>query len=374
MIVEPAAGDHVEDNLNPVGALLRLLHAAVHAELALPGRRPRPGHPGRTGRIRDVVTTAGFTRFRLRRRRRSTTSRGPALTGPVDGQEPGRSTGRRSPVGPVLPTGRASSCATACGSPGRSTADGPTTVLSCRAGRWSRPASGRRSCPPVPLLPRRELRRARQRASDRPGRGGRVRRRTSTPSTSWPCWTPPPASGPSSSRSPAAWSGRSTSRRGTPSRVLGCSRCRRPASTCRTRRDAYPWPARLPEDRGLGEAQPARLARGGHDDFLQFFFERDVLRAALDQAGRGRRRVGAEVARRPSSTAWRARSGCDGAVATPLEPLCRQGAVPGDGAARHRGPGPAVPGRRAAGRAHGRLAARGRGRRPRPPRPASRCS
>ncbi len=40
MIVEPNAGDRVEDNLNPVGrAYYGVLHAAVHARLALPGGR-----------------------------------------------------------------------------------------------------------------------------------------------------------------------------------------------------------------------------------------------------------------------------------------------------------------------------------------------
>ena len=48
MIVEPNAGDQVQDNLNPVGrAYYALLDAAVHAGIAVAGRRPRARGPGR---------------------------------------------------------------------------------------------------------------------------------------------------------------------------------------------------------------------------------------------------------------------------------------------------------------------------------------
>jgi hypothetical protein len=65
MIVEPAAGDRVEDNLNPVGrayyAFSTLLctpcSLAQDVGLAL-------GAQAGEARIRDVVTSAGFTRFR----------------------------------------------------------------------------------------------------------------------------------------------------------------------------------------------------------------------------------------------------------------------------------------------------------------------
>ena len=66
MIVEPAAGDHVEDNLNPVGrAFYGFSTLAVHPAVAVPAGRAGAGHPGRARRIRDVVGAAGFTRFRI---------------------------------------------------------------------------------------------------------------------------------------------------------------------------------------------------------------------------------------------------------------------------------------------------------------------
>ena len=50
MIVEPAAGDHVEDNLNPVGrAYYGVLDAAVHPGVAVAGGRARARHAGRPG-------------------------------------------------------------------------------------------------------------------------------------------------------------------------------------------------------------------------------------------------------------------------------------------------------------------------------------
>jgi hypothetical protein len=65
MIVEPHAGDHVEDNLNPVGRVyygfstLLCTPASLSQDVGLAlGTQAGPA------RIRDVVTTAGFTRFR----------------------------------------------------------------------------------------------------------------------------------------------------------------------------------------------------------------------------------------------------------------------------------------------------------------------
>jgi len=66
MIVEPAAGDHVEDNLNPIGRayygfstlLCTPCSLAQDVGMAL-GTQAGPA------RIRDVATSAGFTRFRL---------------------------------------------------------------------------------------------------------------------------------------------------------------------------------------------------------------------------------------------------------------------------------------------------------------------
>jgi len=65
MIVEPAAGDRVEDNLNPVGRL----YYAFSTFLCVPNGLSQPGgyalgaQAGEAA-IRRVVTDAGFTRFR----------------------------------------------------------------------------------------------------------------------------------------------------------------------------------------------------------------------------------------------------------------------------------------------------------------------
>ena len=65
MIVEPKAGDRVEDNLNPVGrayygfSTLLCMPASLSQEVGLAlGAQAGPA------RIRDVVSAAGFTRFR----------------------------------------------------------------------------------------------------------------------------------------------------------------------------------------------------------------------------------------------------------------------------------------------------------------------
>ena len=66
MVVEPAAGDHVEDNLNPVGrayygfSTLLCTPCSLSQDVGLAlGTQAGPA------RIRDVTTTAGFTGFRL---------------------------------------------------------------------------------------------------------------------------------------------------------------------------------------------------------------------------------------------------------------------------------------------------------------------
>jgi hypothetical protein len=65
LIVEPFAGDHVEDNLNPVGRVyygastLLCTPASLSQEVGLAlGAQAGPA------RLRDVVTSAGFTHFR----------------------------------------------------------------------------------------------------------------------------------------------------------------------------------------------------------------------------------------------------------------------------------------------------------------------
>ena len=65
MIVEPNAGDRVEDNFNPVGrafygfSTLLCTPASLSQEVGL-----ALGAQAGEARIRDVVQTGGFTRFR----------------------------------------------------------------------------------------------------------------------------------------------------------------------------------------------------------------------------------------------------------------------------------------------------------------------
>jgi hypothetical protein len=65
IIVEPAAGDRIEDNLNPVGrayyafSTLLCTPSALSQEVGL-----ALGAQAGEARIRDIVTTGGFTRFR----------------------------------------------------------------------------------------------------------------------------------------------------------------------------------------------------------------------------------------------------------------------------------------------------------------------
>jgi len=66
MIVEPAAGDRVEDNLNPVSRA----YYGFSTLLCTPASLSQPvgaalGTQAGPARIRDVTTQAGFTRFRL---------------------------------------------------------------------------------------------------------------------------------------------------------------------------------------------------------------------------------------------------------------------------------------------------------------------
>jgi SAM-dependent methyltransferase len=66
MVVEPAAGDHVEDNLSPVGRV----YYGFSTLLCTPGSLSQDvglalGAQAGPARIRDVVTAAGFTRFRI---------------------------------------------------------------------------------------------------------------------------------------------------------------------------------------------------------------------------------------------------------------------------------------------------------------------
>ena len=65
MIVEPFAGDRLEENLNPIGRV----DCGFWAMIRTPGSRSQEvgealGAQAGEARLRKVITTAGFTRFR----------------------------------------------------------------------------------------------------------------------------------------------------------------------------------------------------------------------------------------------------------------------------------------------------------------------
>jgi 2-polyprenyl-3-methyl-5-hydroxy-6-metoxy-1,4-benzoquinol methylase len=64
MIVEPFAGDKVEDNLNPVGRIFYSASTMLCVPSSLSEHGPALGAQAGEGRLRGVVTEGGFTRFR----------------------------------------------------------------------------------------------------------------------------------------------------------------------------------------------------------------------------------------------------------------------------------------------------------------------
>ncbi len=64
MLVEPAAGDHVEDNLNPVGRLFYAASTLLCVPNSLAGHGPALGAQAGEARLREVAGQAGFRRFR----------------------------------------------------------------------------------------------------------------------------------------------------------------------------------------------------------------------------------------------------------------------------------------------------------------------
>ena len=65
MIVEPFAGDKVEDNLNPIGRAFYGASSLVCVPVSLARNGPALGAQAGEKRLHDVVTSAGFSRFRL---------------------------------------------------------------------------------------------------------------------------------------------------------------------------------------------------------------------------------------------------------------------------------------------------------------------
>jgi SAM-dependent methyltransferase len=64
MIVEPFAGDRVEENLNPVGRVFYAASTMICVPASLAYKGPALGAQAGESRLRDVVMKGGFTRFR----------------------------------------------------------------------------------------------------------------------------------------------------------------------------------------------------------------------------------------------------------------------------------------------------------------------
>ena len=61
---EPFAGDKVEDNLNPIGRLSYGASTLICVPVSLARNGPALGAQAGESRLREVVTSAGFSRFR----------------------------------------------------------------------------------------------------------------------------------------------------------------------------------------------------------------------------------------------------------------------------------------------------------------------
>jgi hypothetical protein len=64
MMVEPFANDKVEDNLNPLGRLFYSVSSMVCVPASLNENGPGLGAQAGEERIRGIVLSAGFSRFR----------------------------------------------------------------------------------------------------------------------------------------------------------------------------------------------------------------------------------------------------------------------------------------------------------------------
>jgi hypothetical protein len=64
MIVEPYAEDRVEQNLTPIGRMFYAASTMICVPASLAHHGPALGAQAGESRLRDVITRAGFTRFR----------------------------------------------------------------------------------------------------------------------------------------------------------------------------------------------------------------------------------------------------------------------------------------------------------------------
>ncbi len=339
MIVEPAAGDRVEDNLNPVGrAYYGFSTLLCTPGVAVPGRRPGAGHAGRPGpdpRRRDrrrVHPVPGRGADPVQQR-----LRGPAVTDDTavrpddDDRVTAEPAGAARParVGPA-PDATASPRATTSTATGESDGDGRADGrCCCRPGRSCRRGSGRRRSVPGPAL---RVVTFDGRGSGRSGRpagaaaytdarvrGRHPRRARRHRRPTGPCW----------SRCPAGPPGRCTSAAEHPERVLGLVAIA-PGVRLRRRRartgDGVALDRPLDRIRGLGEVQQVLLAATATTTTSPVLLRADVLRAALHQADRGLPRLGATRSTPQMLVDTTAgRLGCDGAVCSRPRAALRRG-------------------------------------------------
>ena len=64
LLVEPFAGDRVEDNLNPVGRVYYGASSQICVPVSLARNGPALGAQAGEARLREVMAEAGFSRFR----------------------------------------------------------------------------------------------------------------------------------------------------------------------------------------------------------------------------------------------------------------------------------------------------------------------
>ena len=65
MIVEPFAGDRVQDNLNPVGRVMYGASTQICVPVSLARNGPALGAQAGPAAVRQLAEDAGFSRFRL---------------------------------------------------------------------------------------------------------------------------------------------------------------------------------------------------------------------------------------------------------------------------------------------------------------------
>jgi pimeloyl-ACP methyl ester carboxylesterase/predicted glycosyltransferase len=115
-----------------------------------------------------------------------------------------------------------------------------------------------------------------------------------------------------------------------PSRVLGLFALSPSCglSVPQPHRDSHPWNQRTTDHDGWGKYNKHYWLDGDYDDFLAFFFatmftEPHSTKQIEDCVGWGR-----DISAQTLADTTAGRLGCDGAVCTPLEPLCRQVTCP----------------------------------------------